>query len=133
MNSILLKCRNNGILIFYFLSLLFLNCNKSYCQKFNDNCWETKAIYNDINFKDNYYKITIENDSLHLSINKIYNYKFKLYKKDKIKYFSIGSDKMVLEERNVNNILFLHIKYYNTKIRESVNEITTVKFVKCSF
>jgi len=95
-------------------------------------CWEAKTSYNNINFKENNYKLEFKNDSVILLINNSNYYKSKLYNSKKNNFFFISKEKMVIKRNNdSNDIKYVKISYYYKKRRISVNEITTLKFNKC--
>jgi hypothetical protein len=119
------------LLKWIFLILLF-SSSKSYSQsKDSSGCWEAHTNYNDVKFTDNHYSLVVKKDSIEISINNINKYNYKFYREKKNKYFMLNEDKMILEERNVKEIYSVKIKYYYKKMRESVNEITTLEFKKC--
>ncbi|WP_281234627.1 hypothetical protein [Flavobacterium gelatinilyticum] len=116
---------------FFILLILCLLFSQSYSQnKKSADCWEANTSYNDTNFKENYYNLIFQKDSMNLSINHKYQYKFKIYRDKKSRYFYLDNDKMILQELDIDKNKYLFVKY--SKKREvQVNEITMVRFAKC--
>ncbi len=112
-----------SLFLVFFVSNFLLSQNID-----NSICWEASTNYKTSGFTNRFYKIEIDNEYIKISINREFNYVYKIFYGKKNKYFFMDREKYVIENRDDTH---LKIIYKNKKLRESVNEIIMLDFKKC--